>query len=80
MYHLLLPYFSGLGGGKGQRAPLCRFFCGPDNLSSILLNHNITLMHSCKVDLVDVTLVVVDGNSKLIDVDVRAGNALYSKG
>ena len=76
MYHLLLPYFSGLGGGKGQRAPLCRFFCGPDNLSSILLNHNITLMHSCKVDLVDVTLVVVYAHSKLIDVDVRVSNAL----
>ena len=55
------------------------FFCGPDNLSSILLNHNITLMHSCKVDLVDVTLVVVDGNSKLIDVDVRVGNAISNR-
>ena len=52
------------------------FFCGPDNLSSILLNHNITLMHSCLVDLVDVTLFVVYAHSKLIDVDVRVGNAL----
>ena len=61
------------------------FFCGPDNLSSILLNHNITLMHSCLVDLVDVTLVVVYAHSKLVEVvniaDVDAvdhvGNNLF---